>query len=71
MKMSTILSLYNLPKKADVVKISESGYLVEYYVDDKIIHKSGPYYNIDQAKEIAEGYIFESSTTTKPTLLNE
>jgi hypothetical protein len=64
-----ILSLYNLPKKADVVKISESGYLVEYYVDDRIIHKSGPYYNIDEAKEIAEGYIFES--TSKPTLLNE
>jgi hypothetical protein len=66
---SKILSLYNLPKKADVVKISESGYLVEYYVDDRIIHKSGPYYNIDEAKEIAEGYIFES--TSKPTLLNE
>jgi hypothetical protein len=64
-----ILSLYNLPKKADVVKISESGYLVEYYLDDRIIHKSGPYYNIDEAKEIAEGYIFES--TSKPTLLNE
>ena len=67
--MNKILSLYNLPKKADVVKISENGFLVEYYVDDKIIHKSGPYYNIDQAKEIAEGYIFESET--KPTLLNE
>jgi hypothetical protein len=67
-----ILSLYNLPKKADVVKISESGYLVEYYIDDKIIHKSGPYYNIDQAKDIAEDYIFEANmNVTKRTLLNE
>jgi hypothetical protein len=67
-----ILSLYNLPKKADVVKISESGYLVEYYIDDRIIHKSGPYYNIDQAKDIAEDFIFETTQhTTKPTLLNE
>jgi len=69
MKMNKILSLYNLPKKADVVKISESGYLIEYYLDDKMILKTGPYYNIDQAKDIAENYIFESET--KPTLLNE
>ena len=68
MNLNKILSLYNLPKKADLVKISESGYLVEYYMDDKIIHKSGPYNNIDQAKDVAEDYIFES---TKPTLLNE
>jgi hypothetical protein len=67
--MNKILSLYNLPKKADVVKISESGYLIEYYLDDKMILKTGPYYNIDQAKDIAENYIFESET--KPTLLNE
>lgn len=66
-----ILSLYNLPKKADVVKISESGFLVEYYVDDRIIHKSGPYYNIDEAKDIAEDYIFEGSGDSKPQLLNE
>jgi hypothetical protein len=66
-----ILSLYNLPKRADVIKISESGYLIEYYVDDKIIHKNGPYYNIDQAKDIAENFISESTQPSKPTLLNE
>lgn len=68
---SKILSLYNLPKKADVVKISASTYFVEHCIDDKIIFKSGPYYNIDQAKDIAEDYIFESTQTSKPTLLNE
>lgn len=68
---SKILSLYNLPKKADVVKISESTYFVEHCIDDKVIYKTGPYYNIDQAKNIAEDYIFEGSEGTKPTLLNE
>jgi hypothetical protein len=66
-----ILSLYNLPKKADVIKISESGYLIEYYLDNKMILKTGPYYNIDQAKDIAEDYIFEGSGDSKPQLLNE
>jgi hypothetical protein len=66
-----ILSLYNLPKKADVVKISESGYLIEYYLDNKMILKTGPYYNIDQAKDIAENYIFEGTGDSKPQLLNE
>jgi hypothetical protein len=66
-----ILSLYNLPKKADVVKISASTYFVEHCVDDKVIFKSGPYYNIDQAKDIAEDFIFEGNADSKPTLLNE
>jgi hypothetical protein len=36
-----------------------------------MILKTGPYYNIDQAKDIAEDYIFEGSGDSKPQLLNE
>lgn len=65
-----ILTLYNESKKASVVKNSDFSMFVECFIDNKVVQKMGPYYNIDYAKDIAENFV-SGTTEGSPHFLTE
>ena len=65
-----ILTLYNESKKANVAKNLDGLLFVECLIDNKVVQKMGPYYNIDYAKDIAENFV-SGTTEGSPHFLTE
>jgi hypothetical protein len=65
-----VLTLYNESKKANVAKNLDGLLFVECFIDNRVVQKLGPYYNIDYAKDIAENFV-SGSPEGNPHLLTE